>query len=164
MSKVRSIIYQILAYSFFMVFIAYLSSRPIWQHTQPDEATVKISIRHAGKIVGECRSLNEEEMKRLPANMKVVQQCPRERSPVSLTIELDGQPLYESVARPSGLQKDGVSTFYARFAIPAGEHKIRARLKDDANNPEVAYLEERHLNVQPRQVMVIDFKDGFLFK
>lgn len=164
MNKARLIIYQILAYTFFMGFIAYLSSSPEWAHTQPDEATIKVSIRHSGKIVGECRDLTVAEIKNLSPNMKVPQECPRERSPVLLSIEMDDKLLYESNARPSGLQKDGVSTFYARFDIPSGNHFIKAVLRDDANNPKRAYRLEKHLEIIPRQVLVIDFKDGFIIK
>ena len=164
MTKVRLIIGQILAYTFFMSFIAYFSSSPEWAHTNPEDAMVKVSIRHPGKILGQCRDLSVAEIKNLSPNMKVPQQCPRERSPVRLRIELNDEVLFEESARPSGLQKDGVSTFYARFDIPAGNHFIKALLRDDANNPDQGYRLEKHIEVKPRQVLVIDFKDGFIFK
>ncbi len=162
MNKARLIIYQIIAYTFFMGFIAYFSSAPDWAHSRADEAMVKVSIRHPGKIVGECRNLSEAEMGRLSPNMKVIQECPRERSPVTLTIDMDGKVFFEKIAEPSGLQKDGVSTFYGRFNVPAGEHKIKAVLQDDANAAESSYKLLETISLKPRQVLVIDFKDGFI--
>ena len=164
MNKLPQYIAQIVAYGFFMFFIAYLSSSPEWNHTQPEDAMVKVSIRHPGKILGQCRDLSVAEIKNLSPNMKVPQQCPRERSPVRLRIELNDEVLFEESARPSGLQKDGVSTFYARFVVPAGNHFIKALLRDDANNQDQGYRLEKHIEVKPRQVLVIDFKDGFIFK
>ncbi len=164
MPKLRLIVYQIVAYAFFMGFIAYFSSAPMWKHTDPANATVKVSIRHPGKIVGECRDLSEAEMGNLSPNMKVLQECPRERSPVTLNIELDGETFFESIARPSGLQKDGVSTFYGRFSVPAGEHQIKAILKDDVHAGSADFEVLRTINLSSRQVLVIDFKDGFIFK
>lgn len=155
---------QAVAYTFFMAFIAYFSSAPNWRHTEPDHATVKVSIRHPGKLVGQCRELSEAEIKDLPRNMQVPKVCPRERSPVALSIQMNDKPLYEAQARPSGLQKDGVSTFYGRFDIPAGEHLIKAELQDDVNHPDQSYSIEKRLKITPRQVLVIDFKDGFIFK
>lgn len=164
MNKFPQYVAQVLAYAFFMFFIAYFSSSPDWYHSQPENATVKVSIRHPGKLVGECRELSEEEMAKLPPNMKVPKVCPRERSPVKLSIEMDDKILYESNAQPSGLQKDGVSTFYGRFEIPRGDHLVRAVLRDDVNNPDQGYSVEKRISVKPRQVLVIDFKDGFIFK
>lgn len=164
MNKARLIIYQILAYTFFMAFIAYFSSAPTWTHTLADEAMIKVSIRHPGKIVGECRNLSEAEMGRLPPNMKVLQECPRERSPVTVEIDMDGTLIFKSTAQPSGLQKDGVSTFYGRFNVPAGEHTITATLKDDVHSQQSDYKLSLPITLAPRQVMVIDFKDGFILK
>lgn len=164
MSRLPQYLGQALAYGLFMLFIAYFSSAPDWAHTQPDEATVKVSIRHAGKILGECRNLSKEEMGKLPPNMKVPQVCPRERSPVSLKILLNGELFYEEIAEPSGLQNDGVSTFYSRFTIPSGEHNISATLWDNSNNEQDRYDFEQRMKISPRQVVVVDFKDGFIFK
>lgn len=164
MNKLPQYIGQVVAYGLFMLFIAYFSSAPDWAHTQPDEATVKVSIRHAGQILGECRDLSVEELSKLPPNMKVPQVCPRERSPVSLKILLNGKLLYEETANPSGLQNDGVSTFYSRFTIPAGEHNISATLKDNVNDDQDRYEFEQRMRISPRQVVVVDFKDGFIFK
>lgn len=164
MNKVRRIIGQVIAYTFFMGFIGYFSSAPDWNHSRADEAMVKVSIRHPGKIVGECRNLSEAEMDKLPPNMKVIQECPRERSPVTVLIDMNGEIVFESTAKPSGLQKDGVSTFYGRFNVPAGEHQIKAVLRDDANAMESSYESIDRVDLSPRQVLVIDFKDGFIFK
>ncbi len=73
-----------------------------------------------------------EELAKLAPNMRTPLKCGRERSPVTIEVDLDGAQVYRHVAVPSGLSSDGASAVYQRLQVPAGEHRIAVRLKDSA--------------------------------
>ena len=158
---------QALFYGLFVAFIGYFSVAPAYVHFPSDQALIKVSFSHAGQPVEECRVRTAAELEKLPPNMRVPTQCGRERSPVTFDLELDGKPLYRATLAPGGLSRDGVSTVYRRFAIAAGRHRLRARLKDSARLPDFNYIKVADVTVVPGQVLVVDFNaraGGFVFK
>lgn len=71
------------------------------------------------------------------------------------------------VVPPSGLSRDGASTFYARYAIPAREHSLRVKLNDDARSQSIGYAREALIHPVPGQVVVVEFsgrKEGFVIQ
>jgi hypothetical protein len=85
---------------------------------------------------------------------------------VTVEIALDGAPLFRVVAPPSGLARDGASTVYRRVMVPAGTHRIVARLADAADG-EFNYTGDTTVDLAPGHVLVIDFDaagGGFLFR
>jgi hypothetical protein len=54
---------------------------------------------------------------------------------------------------------------YRRFVIPAGEHRLSARLSDNARG-ELNYRSEKTLTLAPAQVVVVEFHaaSGFQFR
>ena len=158
---------QALFYGLFVAFIGYFSVAPAYVHFPPDQALVKVSFSHAGQPLEECRVRTAEELEKLPPNMRIPVVCGRERSPVLFELELDGQPLYRAELAPAGLARDGASTLYRRFPVPAGSHRFHARLKDSVHVADFNYAKEAEVNVVPGQVFVIDFNaraGGFVFK
>lgn len=181
---------QALFYGLFVAFIGYFSAAPAYVHFPPDQALIKVSFSHAGQPLEECRVRTAEELEKLPPNMRVPVLCGRERSPVSFELELDGRTIYRAVLPPRGLSRDGASTVYQRFPVPAGKHRLRARLKDNfarsekeppkagagresatgghgVRVPDFNYTKEAEVTVAPGQVFVVDFNaraGGFVFK
>ena len=148
---------QALLYGLFALTIGYFSSSPPYQHLPPGEALIKLSFSHEGKRIAACHQRTAEELAKLAPNMRAPMDCPRERSPVTVEIDLDGSLLYRHVAQPSGLSKDGASTVYHRFAVSAGEHRLAIRLKDDVHAANFNYHREKAVTLKPGQVLVIDF-------
>lgn len=148
---------QALLYALFALIIGYFSSSPLYRHLPSDQALIKLSFSHQGRLIAECRQRTPEELAKLAPNMRAPLDCQRERSPVTVEIDLDGAPAYRHVARPSGLSKDGASTVYHRFAVPSGEHRIAIRLNDDARAAGFNYRREEMVTLQPGRVLVIDF-------
>ncbi len=117
---------------------------------------LKVSFIHHGDRVEPCRPYTQEELAKLPHNMRTPMKCERERVPVAIEVELDGRTILSQVAPPSGLSRDGASAVYHRLDLPAGEHRIVVRLRDkpgDAFN----HTREATLKLAPAQVLVIDF-------
>jgi hypothetical protein len=156
---------QAVLYAAFVAVIGYFSSAPKYQHLASGEALVKLSFSHAGARKEPCHERTPEELAKLAPNMRAQTVCPRERVPVTVDITLDGAPLFRIVARPSGLAKDGASTVYRRVPVPAGTHRVAARLSDTPNG-EFDYAGNATIDLPPGRVLVIDFdasKGGFVF-
>lgn len=148
---------QGLLYALFALIIGIFSSWPRYTHLAPEQALIKLSFTHHGQRVADCRQRTPDELAKLPPNMRAPLQCQRERAPVTVEVDLDGQLAYRHIAAPSGLSKDGASTVYQRLPLPAGEHRLAVRLKDRAGGSGFDYSREATVLLKPGQVLVIDF-------
>jgi hypothetical protein len=148
---------QFVLYACFAVAIGVFSRWPVYQHLTPDAALVKLSFTHAGKPAGDCRALTEAERARLPPNMRAPQVCPRERSPVTVEVDIGDRPAVRRTVAPSGLSRDGASAVYERIVVPAGPQRIAVRLSDDQRRAGFAWQREATVTLAPAQVLVIDF-------
>jgi hypothetical protein len=157
---------QGLLYGAFVAFIGYFSSAPAYRHLAPGQALVRLSFSHAAQRLQPCRPRTPQELDRLPPNMRASLDCPRERASVVVELELDGAPRFRIVVPPSGLGKDGAATVYRRLVVPAGLHRIRARLSDNAQG-EFKYSADRAIEIGAGRVLLIDFsaaQGGFVFR
>ncbi len=144
-------------FALFALFIGVFSSWPRYQALPPDQALVKVSFIHHGQRVATCRPYTADELAKLQPNMRAPMKCGRERSPVTVEVDLDGATVYRHVAAPSGLSRDGASSVYHSIAVPAGEHRIAVRLKDSAGAQAFTHTRDATLTLKPAQILVIDF-------
>jgi hypothetical protein len=151
---------QFALYALFALFIGVFSTWPAYRHLAADQALVKLSFTHSGKRVTECRQVSAAELAKLPPNMRAPMQCPRERAPVLVELDIDGATLVRHAAAPSGLSKDGASAVYQRLPVAAGRHRIAVRLKDSPGGAGFDYSREETVTLKPAQVLVIDFDAG----
>ena len=168
MNKALQYFGQACAYALFAALLGYFSTSPAYQQLPDDYALVKLSFSHAAQRKQPCRERSAEELAKLPRNMRISMDCPRERSNVVVELEMDGQPLYDAVLPPSGLAHDGVSSVYRRVPVRAGTHRFVVRLKDTEQGG-FGYVREQAVSLAPGRVLVIDFKadapgaGGFIF-
>ena len=148
---------QALLYALFALAIGVLSRWPAYHHLGPDQALIKLSFTHTGKPVGDCRPATPAELAKLPPNMRAPLRCPRERSPVTVEVDIGGQPVLRRVVAPSGLSRDGASAAYHRLQVAAGVQRIAVRLNDDARQAGFTHQREATLTLAPAQILVIDF-------
>ena len=148
---------QGILYLLFAAFIGYFSTAPVYQHLAPDHALLRLSFRHPGQFITDCRARSAEELAKLPPQLRAQMDCPRERSPVHVRVELDGKVLYDESFAPAGLRRDGAASGYHRLAIPAGEHALRVQFNDDARVKGPTHAGDKRLTVVPGQVVLIDF-------
>ncbi|MHA3904340.1 hypothetical protein ACTPOE_12500 [Castellaniella sp. WN] len=148
---------QALLYGCFAVAIGVFSRWPAYHPLPPGMAQIKVSFMHHGARLADCRPYTAEELARLAPNMRKAMKCERERSPVSIEVDLDGRPVLSHVAAPSGLSRDGASTLYRRLDVPAGEHRIAVRFKDSQAVQGFTHRREATVSLAPAQVLVIDF-------
>ncbi|PIV74029.1 MAG: hypothetical protein COW56_05645 [Rhodocyclales bacterium CG17_big_fil_post_rev_8_21_14_2_50_68_7] len=150
-----SLVGQVVLYAAFAAFIGYFASHPKYRHLAPDRAMVKLSMSHFG--ARECRTRSAAELARLPPNMRAPLECKRERSPLRIEVELDGQTVYRDSIRPTGIARDGVAAVYRRFEVGAGTHRLAVRLNDDARVSGFTHMHEGAVELKPAQILVIDF-------
>jgi hypothetical protein len=157
MRKVRGWLLQALLYGAFAAGIAVFSQWPTYEHLAPDRALIKLSLVHHGKRVQECRTLSPEELAKLPANMRAPTSCPRERSPITVEVDVDGALALREVARSSGLSSDGAASVYRRIEVNAGVSRIDVRLRDSARASGFDFESTATIALRPAQIVVIDF-------
>ena len=157
---------QLLLYLPLMALLGYFSTQPAFTHLPPDKALVRMSFSHAGERKEECRQRSAEELATLPPNMRAAQDCPRERSPVTIELDLDGETIFATHVAPTGLRRDGASTVYRRLVVPSGQHRIVARLRDRPSGA-FNYRGEVAIDLAPGGALLIDFRPtegGFVFR
>ena len=150
---------QVLLYGAFAATLGYLSTSPAFEPLPPGHALVRLSLNHAGQRKFACRTRTPEELAKLAPNMRAAEDCPRERAPVLVKVEMDGKPVADIVARPAGLSRDGASVAYRRIPVLAGEHRVRVALADDAAGT-FDRVREETVRLEPGRVLVIDFEPG----
>ena len=148
---------QALLYGAFAAFVGYCSTSPHYRLLADDEALLRLSLLHPGKPKGDCRTRSPEELAKMPPQMRTPLDCPRERSPVTVRVELDGRMVIDESFAPAGLRKDGASAGYRRLAISAGPHTLRVHMNDDARRGDFTYERSAQLDVKPGQIVLIDF-------
>ena len=148
---------QAFIYLLAIVFLAYFSVAPLYKPLDDNQAVIKLSLRHSGKILGECRQRTAEELAQLPPNMRIATVCPRARSPLFVELLLDGNIHFSEQLLPSGWQNDGMASLYKRFTVPATKMRVEIRMKDHIDSATFDYRLERQVRLNENQVLVIDF-------
>jgi quinol-cytochrome oxidoreductase complex cytochrome b subunit len=149
--------YRVGLYAAFGGLIVLFSHRPAYAPVPPGAALLQLSIAHAGARLEPCRALSEAELARLAPNMRAPLDCPRARSPVRITVALDGRLLVDETVAPAGIAHDGASTLYRRIAVPAGAHRLRITVDDDLRRPGQAEREVS-IDLAAGRVLSIDYK------
>ena len=148
---------QVALYALFAGVIGVFSQWPVYQHLDASDALIKVSMTHAGKPVGDCLAVSAAELAKLPAHMRAPQQCPRERSPIVVEVDVNGVSVLRRSAAPAGLSKDGAAALYERVVVPAGDVRIAVRMSDDVRATGFTHQREFALHLRPAQVLVVDF-------
>ena len=157
---------QLALYLPFVALIGYFSHAPRYAVLQPGEALVRLSFVHAAERKAPCRERSAAELAKLAPNMRAALDCPRERAPLLVELEFDGAVVFRRTVPPAGLQHDGNATVYHRLPVPAGRHRIVARLRDRAEG-DFNYVREATLDLSPGAALLIDFipaQGGFVFR
>jgi hypothetical protein len=166
MKQALRIAAQLALYVPLMALIGYFSTEPRFAVIGEDEALVRLSFIHAAQRKAPCRSRSAEELAKLPPNMRAPLDCPRERSPLLVELEVDGEVVLRREVAPSGLQRDGNATVYHRLPLPAGKHRLVAKLRDRPGD-DFNYVKDETVELAPGSALLIDFvaaKGGFLFR
>lgn len=146
---------------------AAFSDWPTYRQIAPEVAVVKLSFVHGGDRSAACRRRTQEELAKLPPNMRRLTECPRERPPVVVELAVDDRTIFAASLPPGGLSRDGQSQVYRRFEVPAGAHRILARLRDTPREQGFDHERAETVTLEPGQSFSIDFRPelgGFVFR
>ncbi|MDP6344569.1 MAG: hypothetical protein QF578_10410 [Alphaproteobacteria bacterium] len=154
-------------YAAFALILGYFASLPTYTHFPPDQALIKLSLAHGADRKGGCRRRSQEELRKLAPNMRRPMDCPRQRLPVLIELEIDGSLLYRDSLPPTGLAGDGPSQVYQRFAVAPGRHAVVARLRDSDRRDGFDYEHSEQIELAAGQSLAIDFRSemgGFILR
>ena len=153
----RSILLQVVNYTLFMGLVWYFSFNPPYRQLAEDHAVVTLAFGHAAKRVSECTVLSQEELNKLAPNMRKPMDCPRERSPVTIELRLDGNLVTREVIKAPGLYQDQSMDVYRNVNVPRGEHLLSVWMNDDVNAEGPTHQFEKSVSLQPAQRLVLSF-------
>ena len=148
---------QLIAYALFAAVVGLFSIWPTYRMIGEQEALISVSFSHAARLLGECRTLTQEELNALPPNMRKPTSCPRGRHPVYLELRSDGEVIFSATAVPAGIWSDGKSNIYHRVRIPTGRHEIFIGMSDSGNGSVFDYRKSEVLDIAPGQNLVVTF-------
>ena len=151
------LVYEILAWSVFAVVVGLLSVWPRYNLVDEENAIITVTFAHAAKRIGECRMLTQEEMNKLPPNMRKPSDCPRERHVVRFEMRTGDQVLYEDTLLPSGIWSDGKANIYQRVVVPAGQHEVFVGMNDSGGETGFDYETRTNIDVASGRNVVVRF-------
>jgi quinol-cytochrome oxidoreductase complex cytochrome b subunit len=149
---------QAVAYAVFAVVVGVFSVWPRYRLIGENQAMVSLTFSHAGQRLQECRRLTQEELMKLPPNMRKPTDCPRERHPVDVTFSVDGDVLYRETTPPSGLWNDGESTVYKRLSLVEGKHELFIGMRDSGAGDAYDFERRSVMNLAAGQHVVVEFE------
>ena len=158
MNKPLRYLLQAFNYTIFMALIWYFSLYPAYHYLEEDQAMITFTVSHTGKHIRECIKFSQQELLKLPPNMRKPMDCPRERSPVIMELKLDDKVIYSKVAAPRGLYSDQGIDVYQNIRVPAGNHRLTAWLNDDVKVEGPIYRLEQDISIAAEQHMTVEFK------
>ena len=149
---------QVLLYAAFVITIASFASSPDYRYADPAMASIKVSLSHAADRIDPCVPLTQEEIAELAMNMRQTEVCGRERLPLALEIDVDGETVFSIEAEPSGLWNDGPASIYERFDIAPGRYVVSARLRDTARSEGWDYEGSADVRLEPGRYFTVTFR------
>jgi hypothetical protein len=151
------LLWEIVAWVAFSAVVGLLSVWPRFEVVESERAIVTVTFSHAAHRVGECRQLTQEELNKLPPNMRKPSDCPRERFPMRVELRSDDQVLYQDVLLPSGIWSDGKANIYQRVEIDAGVHVLFVGMNDSGGDEGFNFENTAQIDIAPGRNVVIRF-------
>lgn len=158
---------QALLYGVFALCVGYFSVAPTYHYADPGVATIKLSLSHAANRVEECVKLTPQQINERATKGLPLDECGRERLPVTVELEIDGARALLVTAAPSGLWNDGPASVYERLDVAPGSHTITVRLRDSARQQGWDYERSESVTLSPGRYFTISFRaetGGFGFR
>ena len=167
MRLAAKVVVQLAIATLFWAVVAYFSVSPRYEYADDGMSVVKLSVSHAADRVTPCVQLTPQEIAALPHNERRPAQCERERVPMTLQLDVDGQTQFHVVAKPSGLWNDGPASVYQTFAMPPGTYRLTARLRDSSRDSGWDFEDSQDVELKAGRYLTITFRaasGGFEFQ
>ena len=125
-----------------------------------DPLTLTITLPEANAHFG-------AQIAELAPNMRRPETCERQRLPLTVELEIDGETVANIEAPPSGLWNDGPASIYERFDTEPGLHTITARLRDSNRTEGWDYVRTEDVTLVAGRYFTVTFRaetGGFVFQ
>ena len=162
-SKPVRFLLQTINYGVFMAFIGYFATAPSVRLIADDEAMITIAFAHAGELREPCRMLSQQELNQLAPNMRKIDDCPRERSPVTFEALLDGKPFFSTSLQAPGIFEDGGVDVFHSAKIRAGMHRLSLKMNDSVRVEGFNHSLVQEVSVDPAPILLVGFDKGLGF-
>ncbi|MDA1299505.1 MAG: hypothetical protein O2868_05455 [Proteobacteria bacterium] len=140
--------------------LGYLTDSPEYQVLPEGQTELKFVVRHSGKRLGVCKVPEAADMAKLAPNMRQLEVCPSEKSPMAVELRLNGQLRYSGQVAPSGIHNDGVIALYRRFSIDAGSLDLHLRLKSDIRQEAFSHDFRQTISTGQDSIVVLHVDDS----
>lgn len=145
--------------------VASFSDWPRHRSVPEGMGVVSLSFGHGADRRAACRPATEEELAKMPPNMRRTEICPRARPAIAIEFEIDGTLVFAAEVPPSGIAGDGPSRVHRDFELPAGSHELVVRMRDRPGDV-FDWEGRKTVEIKPADHRVIDFRadgGGFVF-
>jgi ferredoxin/coenzyme F420-reducing hydrogenase delta subunit len=151
-----------LALVFMLGAITWLGSILPYRAPYSPEPELVVSFNHHGNIVAP-RKLTKEELDARQPQMRAQINVARERVPVRLRVQVDGQTVHEESYRAKGLSQDGPSIAVVRLPVTPGAHQVQVELNDSGKPDDWNQRWSQTVTFQDnhRRVILFDTAAGF---
>jgi len=150
---------EAMAWACFAAVVGLLSVWPRYDTLEQGSAIVTVTFSHAADRVGECRTLTQEELNKLPPNMRKPSECPRERHPVRVELRSGDEVLFREVLEPSGIWSDGKANIYHRIVVPARTHDLFVGMNDSGGEGGFDFEESRRIDIEAGRNVLVRFDE-----
>jgi hypothetical protein len=150
---------EIVLYAVFALLVGLLSVWPPYHLVDDDRAIISLVFSHAGERVRECRRISQEELNKLPPNMRKPDDCPRERHPVRVELRSGTDVLYQETLLPSGIWSDGKASIYQRIEVQSGVHEIFVGINDSGGEGVFDFQTWEAIDLPPGRNLVVQFDE-----
>jgi hypothetical protein len=120
-----------------------------------EDAELRLAWRYRSERVRECRTRSQEELAKLPAHMRIAQDCERRVRPYVLDVAVDGRPAARDTVRAAGAQSDRPLVVFRRIALAPGRHSARVTFAPLEGSAAVPLRFESELTLGPRRVALV---------
>lgn len=133
-----------------------------WAATAPDEAVLRISLRHVTAFTGAAPLRTAEEIAALPPHMRpkdATLPATGRRADATLTVAIDGARVLARVYRPTGWRHDGPIYAYEELPVAPGRHAVTVTLAE-AGPGARAWSWSRAMEVRAGSAPLLEYSAG----
>lgn len=160
MSRPIRLLGQGVTWAALALLIAAFAQGPAFSPVPDGHGELKLSIARLSDRLEPCRQLTEEERQKLPPTRRAIEVCERERSPIWVRLNVDGETLTEQTIKPAGWHRDGRSYRLKFFTLPAGQYKLELALRDSPREDGYDMHKILELMLEPGDSALLEIGDG----
>ena len=135
-----------------------LSALP-YDAEDPSSGMICLSWRYRISATQECRTRSQQELDALPVHMRTPEVCERRIPTYRMSLEVDGNSVFEDVIRPAGAAGDRPLYVHRDLEVAAGEHRISVRFAPltDGGIAENELSFDRSVTISPGEVLLVTY-------